>query len=285
MNLTISQLTSEVKKTLGKHFSSQEIDAQLFLIYEKILHLSRVKVLAYHDTKVSISGYNQIMKIVERLENDEPIQYILGETEFYGLIFTVNSSVLIPRPETEELVQWIIRDSGQKSIQLLDVGTGSGCIAVSLAKNMPQSRVFALDISPDALKTAKENAQLNSVTIHFLEQDILSASILGLPQELDLIVSNPPYIKQSERSLMQPNVLNFEPEVALFVADSDPLLFYRAIVHHGNQLLKQGGHLYFEINEALSKEVTVLLKDNMYSEITVKNDIFGKPRMVKGTKE
>jgi len=281
MNYSISQITAKVKKTLESKFSAREIDAQLFLAYEKILNLSRLYILAYPDTKVLISDYIQIMNVVSRLANNEPIQYILGETEFYGLTFKVNREVLIPRPETEELVQWISKDFKEAAISLLDIGTGSGCIAIALAKEMPLSQVFALDISEESLKVARKNAQLNGVNIHFINEDILKVFYVDLPANLDLIVSNPPYVKKSEMILMHPNVLDYEPKLALFVDDSDPLIFYRAIAKLGCSQLKPGGALFFEINEALSKEVFHLLETYHYFQITVKNDIHGKPRMVK----
>ncbi|MFA6401444.1 MAG: peptide chain release factor N(5)-glutamine methyltransferase [Salinivirgaceae bacterium] len=281
MNYSISQITAKVKKTLESNFSAREIDAQLFLVYEKILNLSRLDILAYPNTKVLISDYNQIMNVVSRLAKNEPIQYILGETEFYGLTFKVNREVLIPRPETEELVQWISKDFKETAISLLDIGTGSGCIAITLAKEMPLSQVFALDISEESLNVARENAHLNGVNVHFINGDILKVLAVDLPANLDLIVSNPPYIKNSEMNLMHPNVLDYEPPLALFVNDSDPLLFYRAIAKLGCSLLKPGGALFFEINEALSKEVFQLLESFNYFQIVVKNDIHGKPRMVK----
>jgi len=281
MNYTISQITANVKKTLGSKFSARELDSQLFLIYEKILNLSRLNVLAYPDTKVLNSDYKQIVNIVSRLSKNEPIQYILGETEFYGLFFKVNQDVLIPRPETEELAQWIINDFKKATITLLDIGTGSGCIAVTLAKEILSSKVFALDISEVSLKVAHENAQMNGVKVNFIKQDILNAVASDLPVNLDLIVSNPPYIKKSEMILMQPNVLDYEPSLALFVDDTDSLLFYRAIAKLGCSLLKPGGALYFEINESLSREVLELLESFNYYEIAVKNDIHGKPRMLK----
>jgi len=226
----------------------------------------------------------EFQKAILRLKNFEPIQYIVGETEFYGLPFKVNRHTLIPRPETEELVEWII--SGQKlitnnpkSITILEVGTGSGCIAISLAKNLPNSRIFALDVSVEALKIARENAEINEVEIEFFQTDILTVE--DLPKQFDIIVSNPPYVRELEKELMQQNVLRYEPESALYVANEDPLVFYRVISKLAKNHLKPNGTLFFEINEYLATEMIALLKSEGFQNIEINKDIFGKDRMLK----
>ena len=211
----------------------------------------------------------------------EPIQYILGETEFYGLPFKVTPATLIPRPETEELVDWIIANCNKNPKTLLDIGTGSGCIAIALAKNLPAVKVSAMDISEEALKVASENAIYNKVTVNFSKKDILGTSTL--PQKYDVIISNPPYVRNSEKEMMQKNVLDFEPASALFVEDDNPLLFYSKIAKLAKNYLNPNGFLFFEINEYLSKEVIQLLERESFSEIELKQDFFGKDRMIKCT--
>lgn len=226
----------------------------------------------------------KFQKAILRLKIHEPIQYIIGETEFYGLPFKVNKHTLIPRPETEELVEWIYSEfSNQQSTinnqQFLDIGTGSGCIAISLAKYLPNSKVSALDISEEALKIARENAETNKVEVDFFQKDILAAETL--PKKYDVIISNPPYVRELEKKQMQQNVLKHEPESALYVGNEDPLLFYRTISHLAKKHLNPEGKLFFEINEYLADELTALLEDEGFKNIQVKKDIFGKDRMIK----
>jgi release factor glutamine methyltransferase len=243
--------------------------------------MSRLQQITETNTKVPNSDYNQIMSITKRLLSHEPIQYILGETEFYGLKFRVNQAVLIPRPETEELVDWIIRDHKNSALTIVDVGTGSGCIAVTLAKNLIQSTVYALDVSEQALEQAKANAQLNEVVVQFFQTDVLKQPWPGFTKKPDLIVSNPPYVTQKEKKQMQANVLDYEPSLALFVSDDDPLLFYREIATQARNLLADEGWLYFEINEALGNQTATLLEALGYRQIELRADINGKHRMIK----
>lgn len=281
MNYTLQQTTKQVKELLLPVYGVRETGQLLFLIYENVLQLSRLQLITETHTKVPNSDYNQIMLITKRLLTHEPIQYILGETEFYGLKFKVNPTVLIPRPETEELVDWIIKDQKQRVITLVDVGTGSGCIAVSLARNLTHSTVYAIDVSEQAIEQAKANAELNEATVQFFQTDVLSQSWPDFPVKPNLIVSNPPYVTQKEKKLMQPNVLNYEPSLALFVSDQDPLLFYRAIATQAQKLLADEGWLYFEINEALGNQVVVLLETLGFRHIELRADINRKHRMVK----
>ncbi|MGD9992120.1 MAG: peptide chain release factor N(5)-glutamine methyltransferase [Salinivirgaceae bacterium] len=281
MDYTLQQTTKQVKELLIPVYGSRESAQLLFLIYENILLLSRWQQITETHTKVPISDYNQIMSITKRLLNHEPIQYILGETEFYGLKFRVNPAVLIPRPETEELVDWIIRDHKNSSLTIIDLGTGSGCIAVTLAKNLSQSTVYALDVSEQALEQAKANAQINEVAVEFFQTDVLKQNWPDFPKKPNLIVSNPPYVTQKEKKLMQANVLDYEPSLALFVSDDDPLLFYREIATQARNLLTDEGWLYFEINEALGNQTVSLLETLGYRQIELRADINGKHRMLK----
>lgn len=283
MDFSIKNIQLECRALLGSVYPIREIDSILFLVFEKVGNLSRLQIISNSDTKISISVYNQIMGIVERLLNYEPIQYILEETEFYGLLFKVNQSVLIPRPETEELVHWIVEDGKNKPVKAIDFGTGSGCIAISLAKLIPDSKVHAVDISEQALLVASENALRNGAVLTFHQADILTDAFGFLAADFDLVVSNPPYIREKEKVLMQRNVLDYEPATALFVSDADPLIFYRRIAQLSKKLLKKGGALYFEINEGLGNEMIQLLEELNYPEIELRSDIQGKRRMIKAT--
>jgi release factor glutamine methyltransferase len=226
------------------------------------------------------SGWQEYLR---RLEGHEPVQYVTGQTYFYGLPFRVNPHVLIPRPETEELVDWIVREGQERPLRVLDVGTGSGCIAVSLAKTLPLATVWALDVSPQALQTAQQNATLNGVHIHFLAADILQWETLLWPDDFvfDVVVSNPPYVTQAEKGIMRPNVANFEPHLALFVPDNDPLLFYRTIARFCRNRLLPGGACYLEINEQFPGPTAEVLLMAGLTNPTVYTDLSGKPRHVK----
>jgi release factor glutamine methyltransferase len=281
MNYTLQQTTKQAKELLIPVYGIRETEQLLFLIYENVLLMSRWQQITSTHTKIPNSDYNQIMLITKRLLNHEPIQYILGETAFYGLTFKVNPAVLIPRPETEELVDWIIRDHKNSASTIVDVGTGSGCIAVSLAKNLTQSTVYAIDVSEQALEQAKANAQLNQVVVQFFKTDVLKQPWPGFPKKPNLIVSNPPYVTHKEKNRMQANVLDYEPSLALFVSDDDPLLFYREIATQARNLLADDGWLYFEINEALGNQTVRLLESFGYRQIELRADINGKHRMLK----
>jgi release factor glutamine methyltransferase len=268
------------KKELAGIYSKEEIESFIFLIFEKLKGYSRTQVLLAKDEELSKEELSEIEKIVARLKNHEPIQYILGTTEFYGLSFYTVPEVLIPRPETEELVQWIIQENKSSKPSILDIGTGTGCIAISLQKNIPQSTVLACDISPVCLETAKRNSELNSAEISVIQYDILNnAPDFSFP-ELDIIVSNPPYIREKEKSLMEKNVLDHEPELALFVPDEQPLIFYQRIADFSKIHLKIKGRLYFEINEAFGSECSAMLQQKGFSEVILKKDIHGKDRMI-----
>ena len=251
------------------------------------MKFSGIEIALNPEKEIPEETVQNFQNALFRLKNHEPIQYIVGETDFFGLPFKVNQHTLIPRPETEELVEWILSETPPlKGVggmflnqQLLDIGTGSGCIAISLAKNLPNSKISALDISENALEVARENAEINNIEVDFFQADILKEK--SLPKQFDIIVSNPPYVRNLEKGMMQQNVLEHEPETALFVADGDPLVFYRAISKLAKKHLKPKGKLFFEINEYLGEEMKSLLKSEGFRNIEVKKDIFGKDRMLK----
>ena len=271
---------ASIRKELAGIYQAEEIESLTFLIFEKVKGYTRTQFLLAKDEILSEEDRSEIGMMVARLKNHEPIQYILGETEFYGLPFYTVPGVLIPRPETEELVQWIIQENKLTSPTILDMGTGSGCIAVSLRKNIQESVVLACDISPVCIETARRNADLNSATITVLTYDILRNSPEISFPVLDVVVSNPPYVREIERLQMERNVLEYEPGLALFVPDNDPLIFYSQIADFARKNLKHNGRLYFEINEALGKECSEMLQEKGFSAIRIKKDIHGKDRMI-----
>ncbi len=284
--LKLKDLKQLFINSLKDIYPSEEVQSFFNLLANKHLCLSRIEIAIQPDKIVSEVKVLEFKKGISRLEKFEPIQYIIGDTEFFGLPFLVNKDVLIPRPETEELVSWIINDSKNKLANILDVGTGSGCIAISLANKLKNATVSAIDISDKALSIAKQNASLNKVNVNFMSVDVLKFEkseqlISHLDSKYDVIVSNPPYVRMLEKELMQPNVIEHEPNIALFVEDEDPLLFYRKISQLSKQYLKQDGVLYFEINEYLSKEMKVMLDSEGFKNIEIKNDIFEKDRMIK----
>ncbi|MGG7035451.1 MAG: peptide chain release factor N(5)-glutamine methyltransferase [Flavobacterium sp.] len=270
-------------KELSPVFDAEEAESFFYLILENKHQLKRIDLALNPDLVFSDEEIHNWNIILEQLKQQVPVQYILGETAFYGLDFEVNSNVLIPRPETEELVQWIIDEDSRvqrtKKIKILDIGTGSGCIAVSLAKNIPNSEVFAIDISKNALATAQKNAQKNGVEVVFFEKNILET--VDLEQEFDIIVSNPPYVRFLEKEEIRKNVLDYEPHLALFVNDNNPLIFYRKIAQLAQKNLSENGKLYFEINQYLGKEMVDLLENMNFKNVELRKDIYGNERMIK----
>jgi len=276
----MKSVVASIRKELAGIFRSEEIESLIFLIFEKLKGYSRTQFILAKDETLCEEDLETINKVVARLKQHEPIQYILGETEFYGLTFSTAPGVLIPRPETEELVQWIIKNNTIQSPFILDIGTGTGCIAITLKKNIPTAHVMACDISPVCIAKAKENATRNAVSVSILEFDILTQTPPQNFPELDVIVSNPPYVRETEKAVMERNVLDYEPELALFVPDHDPLLFYRRIADFAQCHLRNKGHLYFEINEAFGNECCSMLLKKGFSEIMLQKDINGKDRMI-----
>ena len=266
---------------LSSKYPRQEIESISKLIFEKVLGLSRLQVYLNQHETISPANLAQITEIVNRLIQFEPIQYILGDTEFYGLTLKVNPTVLIPRPETEELVDWIINNNPPLNPIILDIGTGSGCIPIALSKKISGASVEGWDISNEALLVARENAELNQVKVDFIYADVLNPRYPAQPQKYDIIVSNPPYVTVSEQLSMLKNVIDYEPHIALFVPDTDPLLFYRIIADIAINQLKPGGKLYFEINEQFGNETADLLSLKGFKNIILRKDINGKERMLK----
>ena len=239
--------------------------------------ISRNDLLIEPNIELEITEFETIC---DELRSWRPVQYIVGKADFADMELTVREGVLIPRPETEELVDWVAREA-KEGARILDVCTGSGCIAIALRRMVPSSEVWAMDISPEALAIARENGAEYAPEVRFVEGDALvdfSAQFKGVM--FDAIVSNPPYIPESDRALMRPNVTEHEPDIALFVEDSDPLIFYRAIAQTGRKMLNADGHLYFEIYESLVEEMVAMLEHEGYTEVTVKEDFRGKPRMI-----
>lgn len=279
--MKISELKTHFQNNLSEAYPSEEIQSFFNILSAEYLNLSRIEVALNSEVEISKEAAEKFQQALLRLKNHEPVQYIIGETEFYGLIFKVNKQTLIPRPETEELVDWILDNSEFRfqNSELLDIGTGSGCIAISLAKNIPSAQVSALDISEEALKMAQQNAELNKVKVEFFQTDILETKTL--PRKYNAIVSNPPYVRELEKSQMHKNVLKHEPKVALYVSNEDPLLFYRKISQLAKNYLEPKGKLFFEINQYLADELTQLLKSEGFQNIEVKKDLFGNDRMIK----
>lgn len=271
---------ASIRKELEGIYDKGEIESLVFLIFEKLKGYSRTRLLLANEEQLGEDDRHEIGEILARLKNHEPIQYILGVTEFYSLPFYSVPGVLIPRPETEELVQWIIQENKHLKPTILDIGTGTGCIAISLQRNIPESTVLACDISPVCMETAQRNVNLNASEVSVFEFDILKDTPEFDFPELDIIVSNPPYIRETEKSAMQKNVLEHEPELALFVPDEKPLVFYERITEFSKIHLKKHGRLYFEINEAFGPECCDMLQEKGFSEIVLKKDIHGKDRMI-----
>lgn len=279
MTETIAYINNSLKELYPK----SEINSLVRLIMERVCGLQPHQFLCCKDKKLSGAEKLQIQEITERLKKEEPIQYIIGVADFYSLEFEVNPSVLIPRPETEELAELIIREQRGKSMRILDIGTGSGCIAIALRKHLEISDVTAVDISVGALDTARRNAERNGVPITCIQTDILVAGQAeqNISGRFDLIVSNPPYIKENEKESMEKNVLGYEPHQALFVPNHDPLLFYRRIARFGKEKLTEEGFLYFEINAQCGPLTVEMLQTEGYRNICLIQDLSGKDRIIK----
>jgi release factor glutamine methyltransferase len=282
--LTIKDIRSYLVKELEVIYQEPEISALTNIIIKTVIGISKLHQLYMTEQPVTSGEAGRIIDICKELKTGKPIQYILGETNFYDCIIRVNSAVLIPRPETEELVDLIIRENRGYPGNIIDIGTGSGCIAIALAANLPGSVITGIDIADEAIRIARENAILNNVAVSFVKGDIFSFDF-KIVNKAGIIVSNPPYVRNSEKQLMSKNVLDFEPHMALFVTDSDPLIYYHAILKLADKILLPGGRLYFEINEALGKSMVQLLESFGYSVIEIVADINSKERIIKGTKD
>lgn len=282
--MTIQTAFTQIISTLAPIHDQREAANIAHIVMEHVTGLSKMDRIVYKDRELTHQQSIQLQEALKALQEHQPVQYVTGSSWFYGMEFQVNANVLIPRPETEELVEWIVqdvRDSKLPDRRILDIGTGSGAIPIALKKELPAATVWAVDVSEGALDTARSNAQQQKLQVHFEQMDILNTTVTGLLPMFDIIVSNPPYICQRERMDMQEQVVAYEPSIALFVPDNDALLFYRTIGLLAKEKLNQGGALYFEINEAFGKETAELLREQGYVDVEVKKDLFGKDRMVK----
>jgi release factor glutamine methyltransferase len=282
-NMTAQELYNQVVSRLKTEHEPQEAQSMSMLLLEHFFNLKRSDLVMGTEVKMENSRQKELEKALNKLQEHEPLQYILGKTEFYGREFRVTPDVLIPRPETEELVHLIIKENKKPGLKVMDIGTGTGCIPITLDKEMPSPEVYSIDISEDALKIARENAAANESKVKFFQSDVFAND---LPvSDLDIVVSNPPYVRETEKTQMQKMVLEFEPRIAIFVPDNDPLIFYRRITQLAAKQLKKSGKLYFEINEAFGKETADLLKSEGFQQVVIFQDMQGKDRIVKGVKQ
>jgi release factor glutamine methyltransferase len=276
----VYEVLKKLRNELRQIYPPGEIQGISELIFENLLNYSKTDLLLNSNTKISKLIYNQITEIINQLLKNKPIQYILGEAWFYGLKLEVSPEVLIPRQETEELVKWVIDECGSRYLELIDLGTGSGCIAIALALNLPNSKVHAMDISERAVQMAEKNAFVNNADVKFFVGDIFNP-LFEKSKKFDIIVSNPPYVTESEKPRIDKNVLHYEPVAALFVPDHNSLIYYKAIAALAREALTPGGRLYLEINESKSEDIEELLIRSKFSQIEIRKDINGKFRMVR----
>ncbi len=284
--MLLKEIKNIFHKELDESFPKEEVDSFFYMVIEHYLGMERFILTMQPNLVVSKEEEQPLFEALSQLRLHRPIQYIIGKAHFMDMDFSVDENVLIPRPETEELVRWILKEvQGTRyevrssKFKILDIGTGSGCISISLAKNLPEAQIFALDISEKALEVAKQNALDNDVVVKFINEDVLKLESLEI--EFDVIVSNPPYVREQEKKQMDKNVTDHEPGLALFVSDENPLKFYNAIGRFAKENLKVNGSLYLEINQYLPKETEQLLKNYNFSEIELRKDMFGNYRMMK----
>ena len=280
--MILRNLYQYIVSKLSAIFGDNEAKIVTYILLEHFTSYDKLFVCLNPHIEVDHLIIDRIDSAIQALQTHKPIQYVLGKTMFFDLPFYVDESVLIPRPETEELVEWVLKDSLQTST-ILDICTGSGCIAITLAHYLKNSQVYAVDISERAINVARKNAVLNHVNIHFLEKDILSSDFEDEINAFDILVSNPPYVRESEKQYMHQRVLNYEPDLALFVEDDNPLLFYHRILKIGQSLLNNNGKIYFEVNEVFGQEIVTLFMEYGYSNIILRKDIHDKDRIVCGT--
>lgn len=278
---TVKDAFSLFKPELHKIYDPEETEALILLVLNEVTGYTKAKLKAFPENELSENESERLKHILKRLLTGEPIQYILGHTEFYGLTFQVNPSVLIPRPETEELVSWILESTDTSPYTILDIGTGSGCIPVAIKIKQSENKLFAVDISTEALKTAEVNARANNAEVTFIQADILDATTLHFNTKFDIIVSNPPYVTETDKRQMHRNVTNFEPHTALFVPENDPLLFYKAIADFAIGNLNNNGLLFFEINESYGKQTVEMLAEKRFKNIDLRKDMSGRDRMIR----
>lgn len=285
--MTLTEYRTYFTESLVTIYPKTEIASFLYLLIEEYLGLQRIEFVMQPNFIIQKEKLNLLNKALNKLQKEEPIQYIIGHTEFFGLTFIVNKNTLIPRPETEELVAWVLdeikhRELKQiKDISVLDIGTGSGCIPISIAKRCKNTSITAIDISKKALQVAKKNAENNSVKIECIASDILNTT--SLEKRYDIIISNPPYVRNSEKKEIENNVLQNEPHIALFVKDSNPLIFYDKIATLSKHHLTKEGLLFFEINQYLGEETKQMLHKKGFKNIEIRKDIFRNNRMIKAS--
>ncbi|MEG0949161.1 MAG: peptide chain release factor N(5)-glutamine methyltransferase [Bacteroidales bacterium] len=277
----MKQTLEHIRSELRDLYPPEEVEQFIAILFRQVCHYSRADIIIHKNSKLSESLALEIRRFTQRLKAYEPIQYVLGSAPFLDYEFHVRPGVLIPRPETEELIELIGRENPKAGLQVLDIGTGSGCIAVSLALRLPEAKVTAFDISDDALAIARENATLNNAQVNFRQTDILNYDPTPEKALFDIIVSNPPYVCESEKEEMTDNVLKYEPHLALFVPDTDPLLFYRQIARHALTLLRPEGKLYYEINARFGRETKEMLEQLGYRDVVIIQDIHQKERMIR----
>jgi release factor glutamine methyltransferase len=280
---TLSDIFSLFRAELNPLYDRNEIRTMTALLAEHLLNYSKIDIHLKRDLPISDETAEKFQQALARMKNWEPLQYVTGTAWFYEMPFRVDPRVLIPRPETEELADWIIRDNKDRPGTVLDIGTGSGCLAVALARHLPSMAVSALDVSAGALEVAAHNASLNQVKVNFFRYDLLNGE-MNLPGKFTLMVSNPPYVRPHEKASMRQNVLAHEPALALFTPEEDPLLYYRRIALLARKALADGGRLYLEINEALPRETAQVLESAGLYGIQVKNDVNGRARMIRALK-
>ncbi|UII79244.1 peptide chain release factor N(5)-glutamine methyltransferase [Flagellimonas sp. CMM7] len=281
--MLLKEIKTIFHKELDALYPKEEVDSFFYSLIEHYLKLERFVLVVQPNLAITKVEEQPLFKALAELKLEKPLQYILGVAHFMDLELKVNEHVLIPRPETEELVEWIISDCRaihSRDLKILDIGTGSGCIAIALAKNLPNAKVYAMDISEETLEVAKANAELNTVEVECIHMDILNPK--EIEYEFDIIVSNPPYVRELEKEEIKNNVKAYEPSIALFVPDEDALLFYRAIIVFAERYFSKKGNLYLEINQYLGKETKALLEAQNFSEIELRKDFFGNDRMLKG---
>lgn len=283
VKLTVSSVRQYLRNNLSTYYPEKELEAIITIILSFISGKNRSFILAHPDHSISSFNWFKVNKICADLKNMVPVQYITGESEFYGIKMEVTENTIIPRPETEELVDLVIRENRKPRLKILDIGTGTGCITICLALNMQDVDITATDNSSEALLVAARNAKRNNASVSFINDDILNPDIHKYGK-YDIVVCNPPYITESEKVSIDKNVLDYEPHNALFVPDNDALVYYRSVLEICRQVLISGGHLYFEINENKAMEMKNLLTDYGYLETEVINDINGKARITKSIK-
>ncbi len=277
---TLKEAFQNFQSLIQRNYEIEEARSISQIVFKEVLGYDTIQLILNENDLLPASIFEQLDYIAFQLNEHKPIQYIIGHTEFYGLNFEVNESVLIPRPETEELVDWIIKDhKDAQSLNILDIGTGSGCIPITLKYNIPQAKVNSIDVSKEAIAIALKNSLKNNVELFIHHQDVLQ--LQQLESDYDVVVSNPPYVLESEKSEMRKNVLDYEPSIALFVNDNDPLIFYKKIINLVENTTNKETHLYFEINESYAEELIKLFDLQKWQRPELRKDIRGKDRMIK----